>query len=320
MALAWLAMAVLLQSAGPALAQWQPQKPITIIVMAGKGGGADQAARYLAELIAKEKLAPVPFEIVNMPGNSGGDALAELQKRAGDDHVLLFTLNSFYTTPLDKPDLKIDIGAMSPIARLGEDVFLLWVHTDRTDINTVEDFVRAAKAKGKDWIMAGTGTGAEDHLLTRFFNASYGLDMTYKPFGGGGEVARELAEKRADSTVNNPSETTALLAAGKVKPIVAITPARLGQFLPVPTLRETGMDFQYAMQRSVVGPPAMSAPALAFYKALFEALFARAEWQAYRTKVSLSGPLLTGDGLRAYWLAEREKHMRWKMALEVLAR
>ena len=308
-------MAGLATTAGAA---WQPTKPVQFIVMAGKGGGADKAVRFLVDVIAKSNLAPVPFEVVNIAGRSGADAMLELQKRTGDDHAILFTLNSFYTTPLDQPDLKIDVSKFTPIARLAEDVFLLWVHADRTDINTIEEFVVAAKAKGAEWVMAGTGKGAEDQLLTEFLNATYDLKMTYKSFGGGGEVAKELAEKRADSTVNNPSEQNEFYPKGLTKPIVAITPQRLKQYLKTPTLRETGMDFHYFMQRSVVGAPGMSAPARAFYVALFDRLFKGEDWQKYRAKNSLGGDMLTGQQLMSYWLAEREKHARWKMAIELM--
>ena len=184
-----------------------------------------------------------------------------LKKRNGDDHLLLFTLNSFYTTPLKRPELGIDIASFAPIGRMAEDAFLLWVHADRTDIKTLDDFVKAARAKGDKWIMAGTGVAQEDSLLTDFLNSTYGLKMTYKAFGGGGEVAKELAEKRADSTVNNPAEQNKFFPKGMTKPIAAFTPQRLEMHLRIPTFRETGMDFTYFMQRSVVGAPGMSAPA-----------------------------------------------------------
>jgi putative tricarboxylic transport membrane protein len=236
----------------PASAQWQPTKPVQFIVMAGKGGGADRAVRFVVDLIAKRNFAPVSFEVINEPSRSGGDALTNLQKRVGDNHVILFTLNSFYTTPLEVPELGVDVAKLTPIARLAEDVFLLWVHSDRTDINTIDDFVKAGKAKGKSWAMAGTGS--EDQMLPEFLNATYGLQMTYRAMGGG-EVAKELAEKKVDSTVNNPSEQNDFYPEGLTKPIVAFTPARLNAYVKIPTLRETGMDFHYFMQRSVVGPP-----------------------------------------------------------------
>ena len=100
---------------------------------------------------------------------------------------------------------------------MAEDAFLLWVHADRTDIKTLDDFVKAARAAGDKWIMAGTGVAQEDSMLTDFLNSTYGLRMTYKAFGGGGEVARELAEKRADSTVNNPAEQNQFFPKGQTE-------------------------------------------------------------------------------------------------------
>ena len=136
----------------------------------------------------------------------------------------MVTLNSFYTTPLRQPGLGVDVLTFAPIARMAEDTFLLWVHTD-TPIRTIDDFVKAAKAKGNQWIMAGTGRASEDNLLTDFLNSAYGLEMKYIPFKGGGRVAKELAGKHADSTVNNPSEQLGFYQAGKTRPIAAFTPA-----------------------------------------------------------------------------------------------
>lgn len=302
----------------PVRAEWKPTRPVQFIVMAGVGGGADKATRFLVDVIGKRKLAGVPFEVVNQPGNSGADALAELQTRAGDDHVLLFTLNSFYTAPIDHPERKLDVGKLTPIARLAEDVFLLWVNAERTDINTIDEFVAAARAKGAGWVMAGTGLGAEDQMLTEFLNATYNLKMTYKDKGGGGEVAKELAEKRADSTVNNPAEQNEFYPKGRTKPIVAFTPARLAAYPRVPTLRETGMDFTYFMQRSIVAPPGISEEARGWYERLFKTLFEGPEWARYRADNSLSGAFLSGGALMNYWLIEREKHKRWKMAIEMM--
>ena len=304
--------------AKPALAEWAPKKSVKFIVMAGKGGGADKATRYLVDVIKSKKLVPAEFEIVNMPGHSGADALTALKNASGDPHVLLFTLNSFYTAPIDHPEIGVDIKTFTPIARLAEDVFLLWVHSDRSDIATIEDFVKAAKAKGNGWVMAGTGTGAEDSLLTDFLNGQYGLNMTYQDKGGGGEVARELAEKRADSTVNNPSEQDEYYPKGITKPILAFTPQRLSAYPMQPALRETGMDFSYFMQRSVVAAGGLSGEQAHYWSALFQRIYDSEDWKSYAKANSLSGEFLTGDKLMAYWLAEREKHVRWKAALQLL--
>ncbi len=303
-------LAISLGMTSTALAQFQPQKPIQFVVMAGKGGGADKAVRLMQSIIAKNKMAPVPVTPINKPGGTGAEALVYMKGKKGDNHTIMFTLNSFYTTPLRQPALGIDITTFTPIARMAEDTFLLWVNSDRKDINNVADFVKAAKAKGSDWIMAGTGKSSEDNLLTDFLNTAYGLNMKYIPYKGGGKVAKELAGNNADSTVNNPSEQLGFYEAGKTKPLASFTPERLPLFKDTPTFKELGKNMVYFMQRTVVGAPGMSADAEAYYVDLFTRVFNSEEWQAYRTKKSLQGDLLTGEKLMHYWKDEREIHRK----------
>lgn len=290
-----------------AAAAWEPKKPVEFVIMAGKGGGADKMARLMQTIIAKNNLSSKPFTPINKPGGSGAESLIYLKEKTGDDHVIMVTLNSFYTTPLRNPGLGIDISTFTPVGRMAEDTFLLWVNSE-TDIKSVDDFVKAAKAKGGDWIMAGTGKGQEDQLLTSFLNTAYGLDMKYIPYKGGGTVAKELAGKNADSTVNNPSEQLGFFQAGKTRPLAAFTPSRLPLFGDVPTFKELGKDYVYFMQRSVVGAPGMSAEAAAYYQDLFKKVYDSAEWQEYKKKKSLLGDFLTGAALKDYWMKERAIH------------
>ena len=283
---------------------WEPKKPVEFVIMAGKGGGADKAVRFIQSIIAKNKLSSKPFTPVNKPGGSGAEALVHVKNAKDPDHTLMFTLNSFYTTPLLQPGLGIDIKTFTPVGRMAEDTFLLWVHKD-SGITTVDQFVKAAKAKGNAWIMAGTGKKSEDNILTDFLNKAYGLNMKYVPYKGGGRVAKELAGKNADSTVNNPSEQLGFFQAGKTVPIGAFTPKRLPLFKNAPTFKEMGKDFVYFMQRTVVGAPGMSKGASSYYQDLFKKIFNSKEWQGYMKKKSLQGDFLTGDALMSYWLREK---------------
>jgi tripartite-type tricarboxylate transporter receptor subunit TctC len=288
-----------------AAAAWKPKKPVQFIVMAGKGGGADKAVRFLQNIIAKNKLSSKPFTPINKPGGSGAEALIHVKNASDRDHTIMFTLNSFYTTPLLNPGIKVDISTFTPVGRMAEDTFLLWVHKD-SGIKTVKQFVKAAKKAGSKWIMAGTGKNSEDNILTDFLNKAYGLKMKYVPYKGGGRVAKELAGKNANSTVNNPSEQLGFYQAGKTRAIGAFTPKRLPLFPDAPTFKELGKDFVYFMQRTVVGAPGMSKQAAAYYQGLFKKIFNSKEWQGYMKKKSLQGKFLTGDALMKYWLAQKE--------------
>ncbi|MDH3380861.1 MAG: tripartite tricarboxylate transporter substrate binding protein, partial [Gammaproteobacteria bacterium] len=213
---------------------WEPQKPVEFIIMAGTGGGADQMARLMQSIIQKNKLSSQPFIPINKPGGSGAEALRYLKDNEGNDHVVMITLNSFYTTPLLNPDLGVDVSTFTPIGRMALDTFVLWVNSE-SDIQSLDDYVQTVKAKGKDWKMGGTGQGQEDTLVTGMLQNKFGFEVTYVPFPGGGTVAKNLIGKHIDSTVNNPSEQMGFFEAGKSRPLMALTPERLPQFPDVPT-------------------------------------------------------------------------------------
>jgi len=288
---------------------WVPEKPVELVIMAGKGGGADKMARMFKQIIDDDQLSPVPFEPVNMPGDSGAEALKHLEENRGSSTIVMVTLNSFYTTPLQNSEIKTKITEFAPIARMAEDTFILWVNK-ASGIDSLDKFVTAAKKKGQNWVMSGTGTMQEDNILTLFLNEEFGLSMSYRSFEGGGEVAKDLATGKCDSTVNNPSEQEDFYLAGKTTPLAAFTPERLDQFETVPTLKERGHDMVYFMQRSVVGPPGMPAEALEFYQNLFREVYESKEWQDYMNRNSLRGQFITGDTLVDYWNKEQDAHKK----------
>lgn len=293
---------------------WTPKKPVEFVIMAGPGGGADKMARLMQTVIEKHDFSPKPFIPVNKPGGSGAEALIHMKSKSKDDHVVMVTLNSFYTTPLRQPKLGVDPLTFKPVARMAEDTFILWVHKD-SGITNIDEFVAAAKKAGSKWTMAGTGKGGEDELLTAFLNKTYDLKIKYVPFKGGGRVAKELAGKHANSTVNNPSEALGFYESGDVVPIVTFTKERLPLFPDTPTMGEVGVPYSYFMQRSVVGTPGMKDEAYAFYRDVFKKVYDSAEWQEYKTKKSLLGEFITGDDLVDYWKVNNETHR--KMLTEI---
>jgi tripartite-type tricarboxylate transporter receptor subunit TctC len=302
-----LAASASLVFAVPASAEdWKPQKPVDLVIMAGTGGGADRLARLFQAMIQKENLSSMPMLPVNKGGGSGAEALRYLKDKQGDNHTIMATLNSYYTTPL-RTDIGVNIEEFTPLARMAVDNFVLWVNAD-SDIKTLDDYVSAVKAAGTSWKMGGTGTGQEDSLVTAMLEKEFGIKMTYVPFDGGGEVAKNLVGGHVDSTVNNPSEAMGFYKADKVRPIATFTTDRLEVFPDTPTMTELGHPLEYSMQRSFVGPQDMDPAAVAYYTKIFEQLNALPEWQQYTVDEALEADFLTGDELQAYFLRERDKH------------
>jgi putative tricarboxylic transport membrane protein len=309
-----LAAAVTFMGTLPAAADgWKPIKPVELVIMAGQGGGADRLARLFQSIIQKEKLANMPMLPVNKGGGSGAEAMRYLKDKAGDSHVIMATLNSYYTTPL-RTSIGVDIEEFTPIARMALDTFILWVNAD-SDIKTLDDYIAAVKASGGTWKMGGTGTGQEDSLVTAMLEQAFGIKHTYVPFEGGGEVAKNVVGGHVDSSVNNPSEAMGFFKAGKMRPIAALTPERISAFPDTPTMTELGHPLVYWMQRSFVGPKDMPAEAVAYYTAMFEKLSQSPEWVKYTETEALMNEFLTGPDLQAYFLEEREKHRELLIAM-----
>ncbi len=299
---------------GDANAQWQPRKPVEFVIMAGQGGGADRLARFIQSIIEKNKLSPKPLVPINKGGGSGAEALTYLKDKSGDPHVIMATLNSLYTTPLRQPGLGVDIATFTPIARMAEDTFQLWVHSD-TGIKTVDEYVKAVKKAGaRNWKMGGTGKGQEDSLVTAMLEKKFGFKVTYIPYKGGGKVAKELIGKHINSTVNNPSEQAGFWDAGRSRPLASFTPkGKLkGKFGGIPTFEELGYgsDMVYYMQRSVVAPANIGKDVQKFYVDLFQKVYQSAEWQGYLSKKGLIPGWLTGQALTDYFVAERAAHKK----------
>jgi len=297
-----------------AAAAWEPRKPVEFVIMAGKGGGADRLARFIQGIIEKHKMSPRPFIPINKGGGSGAEALRYLKDNAGNPHIILATLNSLYTTPLRNPGLGVDIGKFTPIARLAEDTFQLWVSAD-SGIKTVEQYVAAAKKAGPaNWKMAGTGKGQEDSLVTAMLEKKFGLKMTYVPFKGGGTVAKQLVGNHVNSTVNNPSEQAGFWDAGKSVALASFTPkGKLkGKFGNIPTFEELGhgKDMVYYMQRSIIAPPGLDKEAQAFYVGVFDKVYKSKEWQEYLSSKGLVPGWLTGEKLTKYFVAELAVHRK----------
>lgn len=292
----------------PALAQdWEPRRPIDFVIMAGPGGGADQIARFIQSVAERYDMTSRPLVPNNQGGGSGAEALLHLNTASDPDHTILVTLNSFFTTPLRQANLGIDIQTFTPVAMMGVDPFVLWVHRE-SGITNFDQWLETVRGMNGDYVMGGTGSGQEDSIVIAFLSNAYDLDITYIPYDGGGAVARDLAGQQIMATVNNPAEAKGFYEAGDVVPLLAFSDERLPAFPDIPTIRELGHDFSYANQRAVVGAPGMSDEAAAYYQAVFTQVYESEEWQGYLESESLSPLWMNPEEQRAYWDTQVANH------------
>src|SRR6185312_13297191 len=181
------ALTALLGGPVAASAAWQPSQPITFVVPAGKGGGADQMAREIANIVTKNKLLDQPINIVNEGGGAGSQGFLDVKGATGDANKIIITLSNLFTTPLST-GVPFEWTDITPVEMLALDEFVLWVHAD-TPYKTAMDYIAAAKAEPGKFKMGGTGAKQEDQIITAAIEEKTGAKFTYIPLGGGGVVA-----------------------------------------------------------------------------------------------------------------------------------
>jgi tripartite-type tricarboxylate transporter receptor subunit TctC len=63
----------------PAVAAWEPTKPVEIVVAAGAGGASDQMARMMQAAIQKNNLMKQPM-VVSLKGGASGAESVEVER------------------------------------------------------------------------------------------------------------------------------------------------------------------------------------------------------------------------------------------------
>jgi tripartite-type tricarboxylate transporter receptor subunit TctC len=292
---------------------WEPTKTVEFVVPAGTGGGADQMARVIQSIIAKNNLMKQSIIPVNKSAGAGAEGFLAVKEAKGDPHKIIITLSNLFTTPL-ATGVPFNWKEMTPVAMLALDQFILWTNTDKPYKNAKE-FIQAAKTAGPGkFKMGGTGSKQEDQILTVGLEKATGTKFTYLPFKGGGDVAVQLVGNHIDSTVNNPIEAVAQWRAGKLKALCVFDDTRMPykekvtdtqSWNDIPTCSEAGVPTDYVMLRGIFMPPGVTQEQVNFYIDLFKKVRETAEWKKFMADGAFNQTFMTGKEYVA-WLEKNE--------------
>ena len=296
---------------------WEPTKPIEFVVPAGTGGGADQMARFLQGVVAKNNLSTQPIIVVNKAGGAGAEGFLDVKGDKGNPHKIVITLSNLFTTPL-ATGVPFNWRDLTPVSMLALDQFILWVHQD-TAFKTTKDYLNAIKAQpDKAFKMGGTGSKQEDQIITVLMEKALGKKMIFIPLKGGGDVAVQLVGKHIDSTVNNPIEAESHWRSGALRPLCVMDKERLPykakltttqSWNDVPTCASAGLPVEYLMLRGIFMPPGVTPDQVKYYLDLFQKVRALPEWKDFMEKGAFKQTVMSGD---AYidWLGKNEQAHR----------
>lgn len=292
----------------PAQAAWQPTKPIEFVATAGPGGGTDNLARTVQNIITKYKLTEQPVVVVNKGGGSGAEGYTYGKALAGDPHKVIFGTSNAWQQPMVSK-VAFKHTELTPIAAMAQDEFLLWVKQD-SPWKAPGDVVKAAAEKKGDFRMGGAQSKDTDEVLTRIIEKTATVKITYIPFKSGAEAAVQLAGGHIDAHVNNPSESLGQWRGGTQRPVCVFAPQRLAKgpkitqtegWSDIPTCTEAGLDVkQYQQPRTVWLPGKVTPEQQAFYVDLMKKVQSQPEWKEYIERTSQSDTFLVGGEFQKF--------------------
>lgn len=316
--LAGLSFAALAVIATPSSAEY-PERPITLVVPWGAGGGTDATGRMIANLL-KEELGQ-PVNVVNRTGGSGvvgHSAIANAEPDGYTIGVVTVEIGMMHWAGLT----ELKGTDYTPIALYNFDPAGIQVRAD-SPWQTAQDMIDAIKANPGQHKGSGTGQGGIWHLALAGMLNEAGLASDAAPWvpsQGAAPGLQELVAGGVDIVTCSVVEATALLEAGKVRSLAVMSAEQLEAFSDVPTLKSaTGLDWQTAAWRGIAAPKDLPDDITAKLTAAMEKVYNSQEFTDFMKGRGFGLIWKPGDEF-AKWMADSDASLGAAMQAAGLAK
>jgi len=231
-----------------------PNRPVTLIVAAGAGGGTDATARWLAAGL--EQKFGQPFNVVNRAEGGGIAGITELSNAKPDGYTLGILFNYAPFRHLGMGNLTSE--SYTPIAQYNFDFAAVHVKAD-SQFKTLAEVVEKLKGDPQS-IAIGCGAVCPSSWSSAFSKVliDNGIDikvLRWVPSAGAAAGLQELVAGGVDILTASVPEAASMLDAGEVRTLAVLAPERLSAFPDVPTAGEQIPDAAPGgVFRALVGP------------------------------------------------------------------
>jgi tripartite-type tricarboxylate transporter receptor subunit TctC len=230
-----------------------PAAPIRLIVPFAPGGSNDNIARVLADKLGARLGQTV---VIENKGGAGGTIGTDLvAKAAPDGYTLLFASTSITTNAASGKKLPYDPAKdLDPIGLIGAGPFAVVV-SNEFKVNSLKEFIDAARAKPKTITYGSAGIGGLNHLGTELLAWTAKIELVHIPYKGIGPAFTDILGGNLQMVLPSLASVTPQLKAGKMRGL-AVTSAQRSPLLPeLPTVSEAGLPgFQLEVWWGLLAP------------------------------------------------------------------
>jgi putative tricarboxylic transport membrane protein len=291
-----LVLGLLTALPGGAWGQAYPARAIEIVVPYAPGGGTDIMVRQIVKVLEEQKLVTVPVTVNNRTGGSGVVGKSYAINKPADGYTLVAVDAGNWQQELQGNATWNYRKDFTYLARMVTDVNLLIVRKE-SPINSLQEFLAAAKAKGKGGLsVAGTNVGQVDHIANINLAKAAKVDLTYVPFKSGGEVMTNLLGGHIEAAWANPNECIGQLEAGQVRALAVGDEERLKGLPKIATMKELGVPMVSNQWRALGGPGNLPKPVVDFWVNVLDKVRKTDAWKkGFLEKSVLEDGWLIGD-------------------------
>ena len=244
-------------SAGVAVAQPYPAKPVRFILPFPPGGPTDILGRQLGQKLADQLGQPVVPE--NRPGAGGNVGTEYAAKQPPDGYTIVLVSPALAISPNLYAKLNYDpVRDFAPVSLVAQVPNVLVVHPSVPAKNLKELAAVARASPGKITFGSG-GLGTGQHLAGEIFKSVAKVNLLHVPYKGSIQALIGMIGGHLDMLVIGAPPTLPHIQAGRVRVLAALATERLAVLPGVPTARESGFpDFTVTSWYGILVPAGTS--------------------------------------------------------------
>ncbi len=237
-------------------AQAFPDKPVTIIVPFGAGGGTDITTRTLAGPMAKALGGTIVVK--NTAGAGGTIGAAETARAKPDGYTVGMMPVGPMTTQPHLRKLPYDPASFDYVCQAYSAPSVLVVRKD-SKFNSLKDIVDYGKANPGKLNFGIQAVGAVTHIGGLGIEETSGIKFQYIPFKGSAPTFKAMLDGTVDMFVAHISFLTK--NADQVKSVAVLMNERVSTAKDLATAKEQGFDLHVPIWGGLVAPKGIPAVA-----------------------------------------------------------
>jgi tripartite-type tricarboxylate transporter receptor subunit TctC len=249
-ALAALAAGLCL-STGAAADAW-PSKTIKIIIPFAAGGVTDVVIRTISPKLSEALGQPVVIENKGGAGGTLGTAMGAAA--APDGYTFIAPAASHTTTPSLYSKLSFDpVKDFAAVTQIVTVPYLLVVPAS-SPMQTLADFIAAAKAKPGTLTFGSAGNGSSNHLAGELLAGSIGAPLVHVPYKGSGPALADVLGGQLSFMFDTINTSTGHVKAGRLR-VLGVGTSKRSKIMPdVAPIADTVPGFEAVTWIGLLAP------------------------------------------------------------------